>query len=483
MLFTPSLFFQYATCPHWIWHDRFSDPKGKGELPELAIKLMEQGVLHEEEYVKDLELSSVGSQNPEEAKAQTLSLMRSGAKLIYQGEIETVLGGIIFRGRPDLLEKVPGISAFGDYHYIPVDIKSSKEANNEQIMQLTLYGMILEQIQRVYPQGLAIINRDKERKAVQITEKTKEKTKSRTEMIISVMKGNKPPLKLVKSCLDSPWSKKCISEAEAVQDIALIYHMDSRSYPKLRENGINTIVDIAHADLSRLPKIPFLPSHELQRCQIQAQSLIDKEMKWLEKPKFRTSDLKIFFDIEADPLLNIDYLFGFWMNGDSEEKYAKIGKINRYAEKERYFLYFLAERPEDEEKMWNDFLGWIDLLPSEYAVYHYHHYEMTHLKALAKKYEGSANLEIFLAHCIDLRPVVSKSVILPLYFYSIKDIAKSKFLNFKWRHGKAGGAQSIFWYEEWLEKGDRAILQDILDYNEDDVRATECLYNWLVSFM
>jgi len=81
---------------------------------------------------------------------------------------------------------------------------------------------------------------------------------------------------------------------------------------------------------------------------------------------------------------------------------------------------------------------------------------------------------------VDLSNIVQKNVFFPLYFYSIKDIAKSKFLNYKWRHAKAGGAQSIFWYEEWLEKKDRAILTDIIDYNEDDVRATEYLHHWLV---
>lgn len=70
-------------------------------------------------------------------------------------------------------------------------------------------------------------------------------------------------------------------------------------------------------------------------------------------------------------------------------------------------------------------------------------------------------------------------MIFPLYFYSIKDIAKSSFVNFKWRHAKAGGGQSIFWYEQWLETKDRQTLQDIIDYNEDDVRAAEHLHLWI----
>ena len=145
----------------------------------------------------------------------------------------------------------------------------------------------------------------------------------------------------------------------------------------------------------------------------------------------------------------------------------------------KYFLYFLAETPELEQAMWIDFLSWLRYLPAEYKVYHYAHYEKTALKKLSEKYKNSDELHSFQELLIDLKKSVDKSVIFPLYFYSIKDIAKSSFVNFKWRHAKAGGGQSIFWYEQWLETKDRQTLQDIIDYNEDDVRATEHLHLWI----
>ena len=130
--------------------------------------------------------------------------------------------------------------------------------------------------------------------------------------------------------------------------------------------------------------------------------------------------------------------------------------------------------------MWEQFIGWLETITfSDYKVYHYHHYERTRCKKLAEKYGGSAKLDEFMGNFVDLATVVQDSVIFPLYFYSIKDIAKSSFLNFKWRHQKAGGAQSIFWYEQWLETNDRSILDDIIRYNEDDVIATEHLHKWL----
>ena len=120
-------------------------------------------------------------------------------------------------------------------------------------------------------------------------------------------------------------------------------------------------------------------------------------------------------------------------------------------------------------------------LPKEYVVYHYANYEKVHLKSLAEEYGGSTSLDSFQAKLVDLQKVIEKAIIFPLYFYSIKDIAKSSFLNFSWRHEKAGGAQSMFWYEQWLETGNKEILDDIINYNEDDVRATESLFLWILS--
>lgn len=129
--------------------------------------------------------------------------------------------------------------------------------------------------------------------------------------------------------------------------------------------------------------------------------------------------------------------------------------------------------------MWKAFLEWAAVLPDEYSVYHYANYEKIYLKKLSEQYGGSDGLR-FESNLIDLQKVVEQSAIFPLYFYSIKDLAKSRFINFKWRHQKAGGGQSVFWYDQWLATGDKAILKDIINYNEDDVRATAALYAYLL---
>jgi uncharacterized protein len=465
-ILTPSLFYQHAACPHWIWYDRYGDPTTKGELPELAQKLLDQGVVHEENYIRGLELTPVKPKNPAAAFKTTLTLMRQGAPVIYQGAIEAEIGGAVWRGRPDLLEKRSGKSKLGDHFYVPVDIKSSHSIHKEQQLQLAFYAMVLKELQGRQPGETAIINVDHERVPFRPTALHLAKTRKKAAEILVVLSGEKPPLRLTSKCKRSPWFSQCVADAEEANDIALIYDLDSRAHPALRKAGIRTVDDAAAMDVSRLPKIAYLSAAKLEKAKLQAQSLQDGELRWLKRPNIPDAPVRIYFDIEGDPLLDVQYLFGFWIEGQ--------------AAKPRY-EYFLAEQPEDEERMWNQFLEWTATLPkSGYKVYHYADYERAHTLRLAKEYGSSPAFEAFASHYVDMLKIVKESVVFPLYFYSIKDIAKSKFLDYKWRHKKAGGAQSIFWYEEWLETGDRRVLQDIIDYNEDDVVATAHLHKWLM---
>ena len=37
--------------------------------------------------------------------------------------------------------------------------------------------------------------------------------------------------------------------------------------------------------------------------------------------------LNLYFDIEGDSGIGVEYLFGFWVVGDPEGKYTKVGNV------------------------------------------------------------------------------------------------------------------------------------------------------------
>lgn len=481
LIITPSHFFKLDKNPLWIWHDTFGDITKKDPLSEFTLKIMEDGNLYEKEYISTLQVVEVNEIDPIAGAEYTLNLMKEGKPLIYQGWLEKEIDNVIYRGRPDLLEKRPGISKFGDWIYVPIDVKSSSEVKTLHKQQLAFYCMILDSIQGYFPDVTSIINRNFEKIEVILDKKTLLKTQEDIDEILAIFKGKRHPVHISSSTKETPWYKECLREAEELRDVSLIYKLRKDTAETLREHGIDTIEKLATQDIDDLPKIPGASIDTLNKAKIQARSLVEKRPIFIDAPELiQETDLKLYFDIEGDPWLGVEYLFGFWVVGDPEGKYARIGHVTWHQDDEnKYFLYFLAETPELESVMWNDFLEWLCYLPDEYKVYHYAHYEKTALKKLSEKHNESDELHRFKERLIDLKKSVDKSVIFPLYFYSIKDIAKSSFVNFKWRHAKAGGGQSIFWYEQWLETKDRQTLQDIIDYNEDDVRATEHLHLWI----
>ena len=479
LVITPSHFFKYSTQPLWVWYDKFGDQSKKEEISEFTLKLMEEGVLHEDKYIAGLNVSEVKTINPEEAFKATIELMRQGAELIYQGCLQIEHEGIIYRGRPDLLEKREGKSIFGNWYYAPIEIKWSSKIKTLHKRQLVFYSIVLEKLQGSFSEEVAVINRDCDRLLLELKDKDISKTQDLIKEIVDVMKGEKPNIAITNESKNSPWFKVALKEAEEKQDIALIYKLDSRGLKALRKEGVKTLQEMITANLDKLPKIPYASLETLQRAQLQAKALLEKKIISIGKlDKLHETPLKFYFDIEGDTLLGIDYLFGIWVSGDEKHLYAKAENV-RFFEDGKYFVYFLAKQPEEEKAMWQAFLKWVALLPEEYTVYHYANYEKTHLETLVDEYGSSSTLERFQTKLVDLQTVVEKAIIFPLYFYSIKDIAKSSFLNFKWRHQKAGGSQSILWYKQWLETGKEEILEDIINYNEDDVRATEHLLVFL----
>ncbi len=465
--FTSSLFFQYSKSPLWIWYDIYGDQSMKNELPELAQKMIDEGVLHEQEYIKNLNVTKVDpALSEEEAENQTLELMKKGEELIYQGVISYIDNDVKFKGRPDILKKCEGTSKFGNYFYIPIEIKSSTKCDkSEYKKQLLLYSIILGKLQGFQPTEAGFINRKKENLTCKLTDKLLSSTNETIAEILKIMRGTKPPMKITSECKETPWYDVLLSEAESQSDIALIYKVNAASLDALRQEGINTLSDLAKCDLDSLPKIKGASKDTLIRAKDQAISLINKQVKKLSSPDIPDAKTKIYFDIEGDPLLGVQYLFGLLI--------VKPGQ-------EPLFKYFIAEKPETEGSMWSEFIEWLKAENlTDFKVYHYHHYEKTYLNTLKDSYSGNEQLENFIHNLIDLSPVCFESFIFPTYFYSIKDIAK--YLNFTWQHEKAGGGQSILWYEKWLETEDRRVLQDIINYNEDDVRATEFLHKWMIN--
>jgi predicted RecB family nuclease len=175
----------------------------------------------------------------------------------------------------------------------------------------------------------------------------------------------------------------------------------------------------------------------------------------------------LFFDIETDPMRDICYLHGF---------VERIGGDNG-TEK---FVAFFAEHPtpEDEERAFAQAWAYMQAC-NPCTIYYYSKYERTIYRKLRAKYPNvcsEADIEALFepTHAVDLYyDVVFKATEWPTRDFSIKTLAK--YLGFSWRDTHPSGAASIEWFNRWVETQDVEVKHRILDYNEDDCRATRVL--------
>ncbi len=136
---------------------------------------------------------------------------------------------------------------------------------------------------------------------------------------------------------------------------------------------------------------------------------------------------------------------------------------------------------EAEKEAWRKFWEYIYSLPKDdYAVYYYSHHEKTTFKKLQKRYPDIISLErveefFDNPYVIDLYAIVQGKSDWPVSSYSLKTLAS--YLGFEWRDKTPSGALSIQWFNEYLDKKDDSLMQRILEYNEDDCKATMILKN------
>jgi len=448
---------RYLACPHWLYWERFGDPEDRRALPQEEEEEQAGYLSSEREIAQAMfgDVTTITEENTED----TLAAMQAGVPVIYRGAILSALGC----ATPTLLVRTEGRSTFGDWYYIPIDVRRAHALRKEHKVTLTFAAMILEQIQGMFPGDVAVVNRDQERLSVDSASMIAE-TQALLETVRRIKDGELPESVYRKACEDvSPWGKACFRLASAQDDIALIYNVDVKRLQSLRACNIRTVSDAADMDVATVETCATdLTARGIESAKRQAHALRDRVVvirePFVDPPKGDA----IYFDIESHPATDTDYLFGFLWND--------------------VYLSFAAQRLEDEEQMWRAFLTWVETLPAEYTVYHYGDYERERLIVLSKRYATTENpwLQRFLDRMIDTKELVRTYAVLPLYIYSLKSICK--FLGFSWRGDVANGRESVHFFDRWLATQNESLWQSLLTYNEDDVRATKFLAEWLQAY-
>ena len=455
--------------------------------------LWEKGVKHEEKIISQIgTYLDVSKGSHEERFAHTIKAMKNKTPLIYQGVLihENLLG------IPDILKRLP------DDTYIPVDIKSgmgfegADEEKGEEgkpkkhyAVQLCLYNDLLKKLGFCTHNSGIIIDIHGEQveydlfaltgpKAKMTWWECYEQIKNNVDVLMNDQDRNKPAMASV--CKLCPWYNSCKQWCEEKQDLTNIFYVGRSNRDRINDDLlIETTDDFMKLDVEEVMKQKEREKKEgnknflygigkdslakaVNRTNIQYRTKKPVSYGSIDFPEV---SYELFFDIEDDPTQEFVYMHGV---------YERNGKNERFIE------FTATDISDDSEKeIWQKFWNYIDSLPKEdFAVYYFSHHEKTTYKKLQKRYPDVISMEEvegFFEHpnVIDLYKLVQKQTEWPVGSYSLKTLAT--YLGFSWRDETPSGALSIQWFNEYLDKKDESILKRILEYNEDDCRATMVL--------
>lgn len=273
-------------------------------------------------------------------------------------------------------------------------------------------------------------------------------------------------------CKLCQWRTNCLDSLNETSDLSLIPDL-GRAKRDTMMSHISNRTELADADIEALIKgkktvFPRIGPDSLKKFQTRARLQLQNDKPFLTKSlELPNLEVELFFDIETDPMRDVCYLHGFVERRNGDNKTEK-------------FVSFYADDPSPEEEK-KAFAGAWEYIKSlqPCTMYYYSKYERTIWRKLRGKYPDVMTEEeveeLFDPEkSVDLYyDVVVKKTEWPTRDYSIKTLAS--YLGFNWRDTDPSGASSIEWYHRWVETKDEAIKQRILEYNEDDCKATRVL--------
>jgi predicted RecB family nuclease len=476
MAFTPSDFHTYYQLKPCTLRPYLASRGVAQAEPDAYHKLLATlGERHESRHLASLGqyFSAAG-----DLEATRLGVER-GEAVIYQPGMRVVhqsYGEVT--GRPDFFIRASG-------GYIIRDCKLSRrfseEHHGEIFRQLELYGWMYEQIWGTAPKGLEAYMGDGQLQTVPYEPTTALRM---LELIQELRRRTKEPPEPVgwSKCIDCGYNNYCWERARAQHDVALLPSVDQALARALLQGGVTTYDELLKkhtaeslADVQKTvgDKQRRVGSAAV-RIMLEAEAQVSGKLILLKPPGLITTPNVAIFDVEGIPP-HLDhaektYLWGLKVFGAQPRPYyGPVAKAGVDGDKDGWiaFLVYCGELLRDY---------------GDLPLIHWSAYEKTQLRKYVDKYgdvDGvAARIE---RNLYDLYPIAQRSVVLPLPSYGLKLV--ERYAGFTRKLNETGGKWSMATYIEAVETDDAqkaaTLLEQIRQYNEEDLDALRAVFQWL----
>lgn len=484
---TATTLYSLVICPHRVFLDAHGDPTEKVPASAFLEMLWQSGRDHEDRVIATLDIVDAKTTDDVDRRIEdTLRLMREGHAWIYHGLFR--VGDLV--GEPDLLERVETPSTLGDHSYIPVDVKAGRAFEDRKVptpkeqyqIQLSAYAEMLEAAQGVRPSIGRIIDRSGEPQTIDLAayRSTYEERRAQLRRIVAKEETTGPGWNSA-ACPQCLWQEHCWKDLQARDDLTTVAGIGAGRRDGLWQIGVRTASELAKTSPEQLQQAKGVGATFAVAWPRQARAQKSGVPEFLAPWTPPVVDFEVSYDIEDYTPDDYVYLHGLLVREPTAKRYGSEGFTDADF---GAFDPVCMTAGETEEDAWRAFLTCIEAYErrGSYAVYVYSHHEKTKLKELVAKYGGGETIDAFTTRFVDLMPAVAKSVILPTDGRGLKTIAQ--WIGFNWRDEDPGGAQSIAWWKEYIDDpAAKSALRDrVIAYNEDDVRATFVVRDWLERF-
>jgi predicted RecB family nuclease len=252
---------------------------------------------------------------------------------------------------------------------------------------------------------------------------------------------------------------------------------------RLAQLGIHTVGEVTRLDRKTAAlsgvAVGYLPGLiDQSRAAVAGQVLLARGLDEITVPR---ADVEVDVDMESSE--SGVYLWGTWTN---------LGDLRGGESRYRPFVSWTALDGELEAEVFAQFWEWLlEVRDSTvrsgrtFAAYCYSSAENTQMRRIADQSRIGPNreeVETFIAspEWIDLHAVIKRQLVIGTGI-GLKEVAPMA--GFHWRDDDPGGDQSTVWYERAVAHPEQGVREEnrarLLAYNEDDVRATAAIREWL----
>jgi predicted RecB family nuclease len=259
-----------------------------------------------------------GAEPPLSGVVITREILRSGASVILDGRLESDSFSMHF----DALRRVPGRSALGDFHYVPILFAIERHVQKVERVEIEVLGSLLGELQGVAP-SFGFIYHGPEGTGTRVRFSSGLRTgKGVIQELTGLQHGEvTPPLLLNDHRRQCEFSARCHDQAVREDNLTLLRGIGQKAVSGYARKGILTLTQLAHTFRPRRKRSGQTVAKRYHA--LQAMALRDRRVYVLGKPEVATADVRIYLDLEGVPDEGFVYLIGMIVcDGATETKHS-----------------------------------------------------------------------------------------------------------------------------------------------------------------